>query len=336
MQLPQFKVTAASRTPAWQLTINDRDVTAELSNRIISLTLTDNRGFEADTVDITIDDSDGKMAIPDRGAKLSLKLGWQGAPLVDKGEYIVDTIEHSGAPDKLTLAAKSADFRDSLLNKKSISYPPQTLGSLVATIAAAHGLSSRVAPTLSGVAITQKIQSNESDANLLTRLAGEHDAMAGIKNGAIIFIAKGNGKNAGGTDLASITVTRQNGDRHSYRRSERDKFTGVKAYWYDIRKGKKRWVTAGTKDKTTALKKAYPNQAAAMAAAQAELKRLQRGVATFSMSLAFAMPHLFPETPIKAEGFKPVIDAIEWITVRAIHELGDNGFITNVECEMKT
>lgn len=45
---------------------------------MISLELTDNRGFNADELTITVDDS-GDIELPPRGAELSLSLGWQGS-----------------------------------------------------------------------------------------------------------------------------------------------------------------------------------------------------------------------------------------------------------------
>ncbi|PID66604.1 MAG: late control protein D [Gammaproteobacteria bacterium] len=335
IELPDFQITASSRTPTWQLFIDDKDVTAELSTRIINLSLVDNRGFEADTLSLTLDDTDGAIPLPERGAKLRLALGWRGTPMINKGCYIVDTIEHSGAPDNLSLSAKSADFRESLLERKSVSYPSQTIAELIKTIAEKHHLQYRVSDGLANIKLTHKIQSNESDANLLTRLAEEHDAIGTIKNDTLLFIRAGEAKSASGQPLPAVTITRTSGDQHRYSLSEREKVTGVKAYYRDVGKKKKVWVLAGNKEKTTSLKKAFPNKDSAQTAADAELKRLQRGVATFSIRLAFAMPHLFPETPIRAQGFKPKIDHTDWIITKATHELGDSGFITGIECERR-
>lgn len=47
----------------------------------MSLTLTDNRGFEADQLDLELDDADGKIVLPRRGAVITLALGWKGQPL---------------------------------------------------------------------------------------------------------------------------------------------------------------------------------------------------------------------------------------------------------------
>ncbi|MBX9474127.1 phage late control D family protein, partial [Yersinia enterocolitica] len=96
--------------PDYAISVDGIDKSGGIKKRLMSLTLTDNRGFEADQLDIELDDSDGQLVLPRRGAKIAVALGWQGAALIDKGIFTVDEIEHSGAPDKLTIRARSADF----------------------------------------------------------------------------------------------------------------------------------------------------------------------------------------------------------------------------------
>lgn len=103
-----------NKTPAFSISIEGRDITTVLDNRLMRLTLTDNRGFEADQLDLELDDADGKIALPRRGAVITLALGWKGQPLFPKGAFTVDEIEHTGAPDRLTIRARSADFRETL------------------------------------------------------------------------------------------------------------------------------------------------------------------------------------------------------------------------------
>ncbi|MDJ7505415.1 phage late control D family protein, partial [Salmonella enterica] len=79
----------ASLAPAFMLTLNSQDITSNFSDRLISLTMTDNRGFEADQLDIELDDTDGKVELPLRGAVLTLWLGWQGSALLNKGDFTV-------------------------------------------------------------------------------------------------------------------------------------------------------------------------------------------------------------------------------------------------------
>lgn len=100
----------AQIAPAFMLTLDGDDITQNFSDRLISLTMTDNRGFEADQLDIELDDTDGLIELPPRGAKLTLWLGWQGSALLNKGSFTVDEIEHRGAPDTLTIRGAALIF----------------------------------------------------------------------------------------------------------------------------------------------------------------------------------------------------------------------------------
>ncbi|TNK09471.1 phage late control D family protein, partial [Escherichia coli] len=115
-----------------------KDITTVLDNRLMSLTLTDNRGFEADQLDLELDDADGKIVLPRRGAVITLALGWKGQPLFPKGAFTVDEIEHTGAPDRLTIRARSADFRETLNTRREKSWHKTTVGEVVKEIAARH------------------------------------------------------------------------------------------------------------------------------------------------------------------------------------------------------
>ncbi|WP_279503034.1 hypothetical protein [Aeromonas veronii] len=85
-QLGQFSITGADHPAlAYQLLIDGKDVSATIRPRLMGMKIDDNRGFEADTIDIELDDSDGKLAMPRRGARMRVMIGWQGQPLVDKG-----------------------------------------------------------------------------------------------------------------------------------------------------------------------------------------------------------------------------------------------------------
>ncbi|VFS01903.1 phage late control D family protein [Salmonella enterica subsp. houtenae] len=74
-----------SKSPAFSITIEGKDVTTVMDARLMSLTLTDNRGFEADQLDLELDDADGLIALPRRGAVIQLALGWKASRFSLKG-----------------------------------------------------------------------------------------------------------------------------------------------------------------------------------------------------------------------------------------------------------
>lgn len=67
------------KSPGFSIVIEGKDVTTVLDNRLMGVTLTDNRGFEADQLDLELDDADGQIVLPRRGAVIQFALGWKGS-----------------------------------------------------------------------------------------------------------------------------------------------------------------------------------------------------------------------------------------------------------------
>lgn len=358
--------------PDFSLSLQEKDITQNIRKRLISLSLTDNRGFEADQLDIELDDSDGMMVMPQRNAVLALSLGWKGAALTPKGLFTVDEVEHRGAPDTLTIRARSADFRGSLNTRRDESYHDTTLSHIVQKVAARNALKAMLATGLGTIKVSHIDQTQETDAAFLTRLASLNGAVAVVKNGTLLFIRPGNGTTVNGKPLPVFTLTRQDGDQHSFSIADRDAYTGVTASWLNTkqpkpqkvklqRKPKEQHLRAlqhpnakpaaskktgkpveekkgeylvGAEDNVFVIPKVYANKAAAMRAAQAKWEKLQRGAAEFSLSLAMGRANITSETPVRVSGFKAVIDAQDWIVSKVTHSLSNSGFTTALEFEV--
>ncbi|WP_256813974.1 MULTISPECIES: phage late control D family protein [unclassified Serratia (in: enterobacteria)] len=358
--------------PDFSLSLQEKDITKNIRKRLISLSLTDNRGFEADQLDIELDDSDGLMVMPQRNAVLALSLGWKGAALTPKGLFTVDEVEHHGSPDTLTIRARSADFRGSLNTRRDESYHDTTLSHIVQKVAARNALKATLAAGLSTIKVSHIDQTQETDVAFLTRLASLNGAVAVVKNGSLLFMRPGNGTTVNGKPLPVFTLTRQDGDQHSFSIADRDAYTGVTASWLNTRQPKPQKVKlqrkpkeqhlralehpkakpathkkpgkpeeekkgeylVGAEDNVFVIPRVYANKAAAMRAAQAKWEKLQRGVAEFSLSLAMGRANITPETPVRVSGFKAVIDAQDWIVSKATHSLSNSGFTTALEFEV--
>ena len=89
----------------------------------------------------------------------------------------------------------------------------------------------------------------------------------------------------------------------------------------------------GDGEKTKTLRHLYANKAAAERGARAAYKKLKRGRAVFSISLAVGRPDLAPETPITVQGFKAVIDAEPWIVAKVSHSVSDSGYVCGLDLE---
>ncbi|WP_454838702.1 phage late control D family protein [Pseudomonas hormoni] len=333
----KYRELTAYPRPICKVVVNGNDITDLLLGgqqpRLISIELTDNRGLEADQLDITLSDHDGRLAIPPRGATVRLWLGWDDTGLVDKGSFTVDETEHSGAPDTLSIRARSADLRGGLKTKKERSFDATTLGTVIGAIATAQGLTPVVSAVLAGIELLHLDQANESDANLLSRLGREHDAIATVKADRLLFLPTGKATTASGLALPHVTLTRADGDQHRFLQADRDSYTGVKAYYYEVNSAEKKEAIAGGGENIKELRHSFTDQASALQAARAEWNRLQRGTATLSYTLARGRPELTPDQTYSLTGIKAEIAAIIWLGGNLRHSFTSDSLTTSMELE---
>jgi len=358
-------------TPAAELTIDGRRFGTQAMSRIISISLTDKRGFEADELTIELDDHDGTIAIPKTGSKITLKLGYQETGLVEKGEYLVSEFTASGSPDRLSITARAADLAEALAEQVEKSWHKQTLYQIIEAIAKKHKYEYIISKDYQNTKIDHIDQTNESDASFMSRLAEQYDAIATIKNGKLLFIPAGESQTASGQPILPTTITRASGDSHSFTYSSSNSYQAVKAYYTDKKTGQKKEVivnkdnaypnkkttqqtktvkgktfkakkkendnqkvnTEGQKIKT--LRHLYATESGAWSGARGAFKKIQRGVAEFSITLAVGRPDLYPETPAVVKGFKPEIDAEAWLITEVSHKIDSGGYTAGIQFEAR-
>jgi phage protein D len=324
--------------PDWRVTLDGEDLTPKMRPRLISLSLTDKRAGEADELQIDLDDSDGKLAIPKTGALLSLEIGWkQGGGvttgLVSKGQFKVDEVSHSGSPDRVSIRARSADFTAEIRNRREKSWHDSTLGTIVADIAGRNGLKPRCADRLAGIAIKVAVQSRESDLAFLRRLGRAHDAIATVKGGALILSPVGSGATASGKPLPKMKIVRASGDSHVWSRAVREAAEGVSVAWHDRGSAKQHIVTVGKAEGARRLARVYASESTARRAAEAAHSKAERDPDKFSIVLALGRADLQPECGVEVSGFKPVIDETPWLIAEVQHTIAAQGFITTLQME---
>jgi Phage protein D len=330
--------TGGNNIPDWTVTLDGKDLTGKMRPRLVSLGISERRSEAADQLEITLDDTDGRLALPSPGAVLAVSIGWkQGADvtagLVNKGLFKVDEIEHSGPPDQITLRARSADFAAQLRQRREQHWDETTLGDVLREIAMRNGLSARVSESLAGIRVASLTESRESDMAFLRRLGAEHDAVATIKAGCLLFSRKGAGTTPGGITLPSLSINRRDGDRHRWTRQTRTDYKGVTASWHDTASAKRKTITTGAADGAKRLRKVYASEPEARRAAEAEHERLKRIPAEFDLTLALGHADASPEQRLTLVGFKPEIDAQKWLITDVSHRLDNNGFTTDIKCE---
>ncbi|MCA3514395.1 MAG: phage tail protein, partial [Rhodobacter sp.] len=92
-------------TPAFRIMVAGQDATGAVGDRLLSLTVTDNDGGVADQVVIDLDNRDGRIAMPDREAKLEVSLGFTGQALAFMGVFAVDGVGGKGPAASMRITA---------------------------------------------------------------------------------------------------------------------------------------------------------------------------------------------------------------------------------------
>lgn len=319
----------------FQLYLGDKDITERIDDRLVSLSLSEAREDSADQLEIKLDDSDGLFALPGVGHRLKLNLGWDPNSLVEKGIFIIDEVNHEGAPDTISIKARSAELNKPIRTRRDRSFHDTTLGKLVAAIAKDNKLLLRMSESLKEIKISHLDQHNESDLHFLTRLGKEHDAVTTIKKDRLLFLSINEGKNSQGNSLPVIEIHRSQGDKHHYHTASRDNYSGVSAQWHDTKEAKLQQLTVGKTSDSKQLRRVFPSKQAANQAAKSEMHRVNRNKATLSFSLALARPDISPMSVVRFTGIKAPISQIDWLVKKVSHSLSGKGFTTQLEMETK-
>ena len=244
-------------TPLALLTLNGQAFGVETNARIISIEMTDKHGFEADELTVELNDYDGAITIPKVGDTITLDMGYRETGMVSKGTFKFAEFSHQGAPDTLSITARAANLADTLAEQREKSWHKQTLYQIVETIAKAHGYTGdkcKIAEQYQKTEIAHIDQTDESDANFLSRLAEQYGAIATVKHGIFLFIPIGTAQTASGKDIEPVVITRQSGDSHNFSYDTANAYNAVRAYYTDKKTGKKMEVVI-SKDNLQAEKK---------------------------------------------------------------------------------
>jgi len=317
--------------PDFLIRADSQDVTAVIRDRFMELRVTDVSGVDSDTVEIRLDDRAPAIALPRTGAKLEVYLGYRETGLARMGLFTVDEITLEGPPDSLAIRARAADLRQGLKEPRTRSFDNIRIGDLVSTIAAAHGYTPQVAPDLAALSLVHLDQTEESDLNLLTRLAEDHGAVAKPMADALLFVPRGQAKSFSGKALPVVTKGRGDLSRWNVTLAERNKYLAVEARWRDLAAAADVTIVVGSGEPVFRIRNSYPDAATALAAAKAKLAAFERGAGTLSGGCRGDIS-LGAEGELHLAGIRPGVDG-KWTLRQVVHVIGDGGYSCEFEGE---
>lgn len=319
--------------PDFRVIADQQDITDLLRDRLLSIRTTDKPGMEADDCEIHIDDRDGAVAFPRKGATLEVSLGYEGEPLNFLGKYRVDEIEVSGPPQSLIIRGKPANIAATLKSQKRHSWEAVTLAAIVGDIARRNKLQPLCALT---TPVPRADQINESDMHFMTRLALQHGATATVKDGKLIVAARGAGKSASGQPMPSLTLHRDELANYSMTFPDRALFGEVQASHHNGKTGKLEVIVlpnpnapAGVKAPTHTERHVHPTKEAAQAAASSRLSSLNRATMTGKLELTRGRADLGAEKWLTLTGIKGEVDGL-YLIESVEQNFSKSAWVTNV------
>ncbi|WP_245576814.1 phage late control D family protein [Kaistia adipata] len=189
----------------------------------------------SDTISCELSDGNPFAAIPRKGDTITASLGYLETGLAFFGSYTADDPEVRCLPYGMTVNGKGANVRDQAKQHRSRHWDKKTVKDIISEIASENGLSAIVDDEIGAHEYDWFGQQDESDLHVVERLARRHGALFSIKDGKLIFAAKGSGKSASGKGLTAVVASPANIVEGTCRTNfaHRNRFGKVKARHHD-------------------------------------------------------------------------------------------------------
>ncbi|MFZ5685512.1 MAG: phage late control D family protein [Pseudomonadota bacterium] len=337
-------------TPDFQLLANGADITANVRDRLLSLTFHDEAELKSDLLTLALDDrptlEGAQVALPDIGTVLELFLGY-GGHLVPMGKFKVDKLARKGPPNTLTVEARAADMSSPFRSRATKSWHDTTLGEITRQVAADAGLEAKVDANLDGVPVPAEHQTAESPMAFLNRVAKRHDAVAKPANGFLVLAPRGTAKAVTGQTLPGYTLRLVDCAEWSWEHKAREEAGEAKgrrkadgstseggavagSYW-DVDNAKRVYVQEG---QGPAEQTPFPAADKREAKAQVAARKNQKDRANQSFSFTrTGDPRLMAEQKLELSGFRPGIPTT-WRVKSVEHRLDGQGYTSSAEAEL--
>lgn len=312
--------------PFIECSVNGGPVSGAFYSRLVSATIHDAPGQEADTVELRFDDARNEVAMPAKGALIVVRFGFRGLGGFKMGAFKVEksTIEGGQEGEFLTVSGRSADMRTEVKEPGTEHFDDKTIGAIVKELAGRHGYGSKVDGEFSGISIPYVARYEQGAVDFLTRLADRYGALFAVKDGKFLFVRRG--------ALPAVTIDRNECANWSFEVEPRPLYGKTEAGWYDRTSNQVQFEdhSTGLQGGKKRLRTVYPTSAEAKAAAKSEGERINRATGSGSITLG-GRPDIMADAPIVTTGFRAEANG-RWACSGVDHVYQDT-YMTTVELE---
>jgi uncharacterized protein len=335
--------------PMFRIVADGGDITANIADRLLSLTVRDEAEDKSDTVELKLDDrpmGGARAAFPKIGTVFQVSLGYAGSGLTMIGTYEVDEIRYTSPPATMEVRAKAAKMPTAFRSAETKSYHDQTLREIIEDVAGRSGFSVDIGDALGNIRVPHIDQTAESPMAFLTRISRQFNAVARPVNGKLIVVPRGGGVTPSGAPLPVYTLSEGDCGSWSFSHSARtatgessgaqgasggSDSGGMRVVWWDVENAEEMEYLEGgppfenfrfgAADEATARGQAE-NAKGAKDRKEKEFEFERTGDAA-----------LMADQKIVLTGFRPEMPT-EWRAMTVEHTLDAGGFKTRVTAEL--
>lgn len=194
----------------FEINVAGNNVSEAFNQVLQSLTVSDKEGTTSDTASITLDDSDGQIAMPSIGDPMTILLGFDdtGISLVFDGT--VDSVRSAGGHGDgrtMTITAKGFDPKGKAKEPLEFHKDDANLSDFMSEAAGKAGLSMQVQGKLASIKRPYWSAGTESFIHLGHRIAREVGGSFKIKGKTGIITERNSGASVSGAALTGVTAT---------------------------------------------------------------------------------------------------------------------------------
>lgn len=181
-------MTEKVRKPVFFLEYEQKDITAHITPFVLSVAYTDYEHGKSDEIEIQLEDRRHLWKsswYPIKGDTITLKIGYEGEPLLPCGAFEIDEIELTAPPDTVSLKGLATNIKKALRQENTKAYEEKTLRQIAEEIAKKHGY--EVVGEIKDLKIKRITQKQERDVSFLKRLAEDYGYIFKIADGRLVF-----------------------------------------------------------------------------------------------------------------------------------------------------
>ncbi len=174
----------------YKVTCNSKDITADISQCLISMDYTDEVAGQSDEFSITLEDVKGLWKYewyPEKGADLEAWIT-VGETTLHCGIFQVDEVVAAGGKDvgdTIVIKALAAGIKEGVRTIKSYAHENKTLREVATTIANKYGF--KILGNIPNIVLGRQTQHRETDLHYLQRLSAEFGLQFSVRNKQMIF-----------------------------------------------------------------------------------------------------------------------------------------------------